>query len=162
MEIRDARVEDLEAILAIYNEVIVNSTAVYFFEPVDLSERAAWFEARRAAGFPVIIAWDGGEVVGFGSFGAFRAPPGYAWTVEHTVHVRAGRRGQGIGRCLVNELIERARALGKHVMIGGVDADNAGSLAFHQRLGFAPVAHFHQVGRKFNRWLDLVFVERQL
>ena len=162
MEIRDARLEDLEAILAIYNEVIVNSTAVYYFEPVDLGERAAWFASRRSAGFPVLVASERGEIVGFASFGAFRAAPGYAWTVEHTVHVRAARRGQGIGRTLVGDLIDRARAHGKHVMIGGVDADNAGSLAFHRRLGFTPVAHFHQVGRKFDRWLDLVFVELQL
>jgi L-amino acid N-acyltransferase YncA len=162
MEIRDAASGDLPGILAIYNEVIVSSTAIYQFEPVDLDNRRRWFEGRLAAGYPVLAAIDAGQVVGFASFGDWRSSPGYAWTVEHTVHVRDDRRGQGVGRSLVEALIDRATALGKHVMIGGVDADNAASLAFHRRLGFEPVAHFQEVGRKFDRWLDLVFVQRRL
>jgi len=162
MHIRDAAPEDLPGILAIFNEVIANSTAVYFFEPVDLAERTAWFEARRQAGFPVLVADEGGDIAGFASFGDFRGPPCYAWTVEHSVHIRADRRGQGLGRALVETLVERARAMGKHVMIGGIDAENAASLAMHARLGFEPVARFREVGRKFDRWLDLVFVQRRL
>jgi L-amino acid N-acyltransferase len=88
--------------------------------------------------------------------------PGYAWTVEHTVHVRADRRRMGVGRAIVEDLIERARAAGKHVMLGGVGAENAASLAMHVSLGFEPVAHYREVGRKFDRWLDLVFVQRRL
>jgi phosphinothricin acetyltransferase len=162
MEIRDAEFHDLPGILAIFNEVIVSSTAIYYFEPVDLDNRRRWFEERRAAGYPVLAAADDGEVVGFASFGDWRPSPGYAWTVEHTVHVRADRRGQGVGRLLVEALIDRAKALGKHVMVGGVDADNGASLAFHRRLGFEPVAHFQEVGRKFDRWLDLTFVQLRL
>jgi phosphinothricin acetyltransferase len=163
MEIRDAESDDLPGILPIYNEVIVSSTAIYHFEPVDLDDRRRWFEGRLAAGYPVLTAADEeGQVVGFASFGDWRSSPGYAWTVEHTVHVRADRRGQGVGRSLVKTLIVRAKELGKHVMIGGVDANNAASLAFHHRLGFEPVAHFHEVGRKFDRWLDLVFVQLRL
>jgi phosphinothricin acetyltransferase len=112
--------------------------------------------------YPVLVAVDHGEVVGFASFGDFRMWPGYRFTVEHTVHVRAGMRGQGVGTALMRLLVERAARLGKHVMIAGVDADNAGSLVFHERLGFTRVAHFREVGFKFGRWLDLVFLQRLL
>jgi phosphinothricin acetyltransferase len=100
--------------------------------------------------------------VGFASFGDFRPWPGYRFTVEHTVHVRADYRGQGVGGSLMHPLIERAIGLGKHVMIAGVDAENAPSLRFHERLGFERVAHFREVGFKFGRWLDLVFLQRLL
>lgn len=159
MVIRDATRDDLAGILAIYNEVIAHSTAVYVFQAVDLANRTAWFEGRKAAGYPVLVADDGGAVTGFASFGDFRPSPGYAWTVEHSVHIRADRRGRGLGRAIVQTLIDQARAMGKHAMIGGVDADNVASLALHRRLGFEPVAHFREVGRKFDRWLDLVFLQ---
>ena len=162
MELRDAGTEDLPAILAIYNEVILNSTAIYADEPVDLANRRAWFEARRRAGCPVLVAVDDSEVLGFGSFGDWRPWPCYAATVEHSVHVRADRRGQGIGRAIVAELVARARGAGKHVILGGVDADNAASIGLHRRLGFEQAARHREVGRKFGRWLDLVIMERRL
>jgi phosphinothricin acetyltransferase len=100
-----------------------------------------------------------GAVEGFGSFGDFRTWPGYRTTVEHSVHVRADRRGHGIGTALLEVLIERAAGLGKHAMIAGVDAGNLASLRLHERLGFARVALLPEVARKFDRWLDLVFFE---
>ena len=161
--IRDATLEDLPAILAIFNDVIATTTAVYFLQPVTLDERRAWFEARRKAGFPVLVADDGGDVLGFASFGEFRgAWPGYRYTVEHSVHVRAGARGRGLGRLLVSSLFDPALATGKHVMVGGIDADNAASIGMHAALGFQQVAHFREVGHKFGRWLDLVFMQRHL
>jgi len=139
------------------------STAVYSVEPVVLEERRAWLAARRERSFPVLVAVDGGEVLGFASFGDWRGNwAGYRYTVEHTVHVRANVRRRGVGRELVEALIPRARDLGKHVMIGSIDATNLDSLLFHQRLGFERVAHFREVGRKFGRWLDLVFMQRWL
>ena len=165
MPIRAAAPDDLPAILAIYNDVIATSTAVYALEPATLDERRAWLEARRAQGFPVLVATDGdrAEVLGFASFGEWRgAWPGYRYTVEHSVHVRADRRGTGVGRGLVEALFGLAREMGKHVMIGGIDAMNEASMRFHERLGFERVAHFREVGRKFGRWLDLVFVQRML
>lgn len=159
MLIDDAAEADLPAILAIHNEVVANSTAIYANDPSTLNERAAWRAQRLAHGYPVLVARDGGEVLGFAAFGDFRAWPGYAATVEHSVHVRADVRRRGVGRALLSALPERARPLGKHVMLGGIDADNAGSLALHAALGFEKVAHFKQVGRKFDRWLDLVFVQ---
>ncbi|MGO8798062.1 MAG: N-acetyltransferase family protein [Roseiarcus sp.] len=163
MPIRDAGTPDLPQILAIYNDVIATSTAVYSTEPVAFTERAEWFEARRRRGFPVLVADEGDGVLGFSSFGEFRgAWAGYRYSVEHSVHVRADARGKGVGRGLVAALFPLAAAQGKHVMIGGIDASNEGSLRFHERLGFERVGHFREVGRKFDRWLDLMFVQRFL
>ena len=163
MQVRDAAESDLEGILEIYNDVIRTSTAVYSVEPVALEERRSWLAARRERGFPVLVATDGPEVLGFASFGDWRGNwNGYRYTVEHSVHVRAEVRRRGVGRELVEALIPRARDLGRHVMIGSIDATNLDSLLFHQRLGFERVAHFREVGRKFGRWLDLVFMQRWL
>jgi L-amino acid N-acyltransferase len=160
--IRSAAPQDLPEILGIYNEVIRNSTAVY--TEVELSEErgAAWFGGKRAAGFPFIVAHDDSGITGFGTFGEFRGPPCYQHSVEHTVHVRHDRRGQGIGRLLVVELMSQASAMHKHVMIAGIDADNAASIKLHESLGFTNVGHFHEVGFKFGRWLDLVFLQCRL
>jgi len=162
--IREAVEGDLPAVLAIYNDVIATSTAVYALEPGTLEERRAWFSSRRATGFPVLVAaGPNNDVLGFASFGEWRgAWPGYRYTVEHTVHVRHDVRNQGVGRSLVESLFPRAVALRKHVMIGGIDAANDASIRFHERLGFERVAYFREVGHKFGRWLDLVFMQRFL
>lgn len=162
MLIRDATHADLPGILAIYNDVIATSTAVYAHEPVTLEDRAAWLEARQVRQFPVLVAMEADEVLGFASYGDWRGAwvGGYKFTVEHSVHIRDGLRGKGIGRQLMLQLIIEARQAGMHVMIGGIDADNKASIKFHERLGFAPVAHFNEVGFKFGRWLDLVFMQR--
>jgi phosphinothricin acetyltransferase len=153
---------DLPQILAIYNEVIRNSTAVYQEEDFTPARGAAWFEAKAERGFPLVVTRDASGVTGFGTFGDFRAWPCYRYSVEHSVHVRADYRGRGIGRALVQDLMTRATDLGKHVMIAGIDADNAVSIGLHRSLGFDTVGHFHQVGFKFGRWLDLVFMQRIL
>jgi L-amino acid N-acyltransferase YncA len=162
MELRDAQESDVPGILEIYNEVIAHSTAIYSEQPSSLQEREAWLRGRREQGYPVIVAVSGAKVIGFASFGDFRAWPCYRYSVEHSVHVRRDQRGQGLGGRLLEALIPKATALGKHVLIAGIDADNAVSLKLHQRLGFERVAHFRQVGRKFDRWLDLVFMQRLL
>ena len=162
LEIRDAHEGDLPAILEIYNDVVATSTAIYRDEPATLDDRQSWFAARKADGQPVLVAVDGRAVVGVATFGGFRPWPGYRYTVEHSVYVRADRRGQGIGRALMDPLIERATALGMHVMIAGIDADNAASIRLHERLGFTKAAHLRQVGFKFGRWLDLVLMQRTL
>ena len=162
MQLRDATEGDLAGILAIHNDVIATSTAVYATAAATIEERRGWM-MRRERGFPVLVALHDGAVGGFASFGDWRgAWNGYRYTVEHSVHVRAGLRGLGIGRALVEALLPRARELGKHVMIGGIDAANAASIRFHARLGFEPVAHFREVGHKFGRWLDLIFMQRLL
>jgi phosphinothricin acetyltransferase len=158
--IRPADEADLPGILAIYNDVIVSSTAVYTDSPVPLQERKDWLAARRAQRYPVLVSVAGPDVTGFASFGDFRPWPSYRHTVEHTVHVRSDRRGMGIGGSLVRELFPIAAALDKHVIIAGVDASNEASLRFHERLGFEKVAHLKEVGHKFGRWLDLLFLQR--
>ena len=109
-------------------------------QPTTLGERTSWWQARVGAGYPVLVAEDSSGVLGFASFGDFRPRPGYRFSVEHSVYVRADERGSGVGRALMLPLMERAAALGKHVMLGGVDAENTGSLGFHERLGFERVA----------------------
>jgi len=162
IELRDADRRDLPGLLEIYNEVIENSTAVFSSERVTLEDRERWLAARREQGYPVLVACDQSGVVAFGTFADFRTWPGYRHTVEHTVHVRADRRGSGIGTAVVTALIERARALGKHVVIAGVDADNAASIRMHERLGFVSVGRLPEVASKFDRWLDLVFLQRRI
>ena len=160
--IRDAVDEDVPGILAIYNDVIATSTAVYREDPATLEDRRQWFEARREQSYPILVASDGSGILGFASYGDFRSWPGYRFSVEHSVHVRADQRGRGVGTLLMGALIQRAIDQGKHVMVGGVDADNEPSLRFHERLGFARAARLREVGFKFGRWLDLVFVQRVL
>jgi L-amino acid N-acyltransferase len=160
MEIRDSEEADLPGVLAIYNEVIATSTAVYTDVPVTLQDRRLWRQARLASGFPVLVAADAAGVLGFATFGDFRPWPGYRHTVEHTVHVRADCRGRGIGGELLEALFPRAAALGKHVMIAGVDAANAASIRFHERHSFERAGVLREVGTKFGRWLDLVFLQR--
>jgi L-amino acid N-acyltransferase len=163
MEIRDAAQADLPAILAIYNELIATSTAIYTEHALSLDERLAWFGNRRRSGFPVLAGFDGKELLGFASFGDWRAwPDGYRYTAEHSVYVRADRRSAGVGTALMAVLMQRAAAMGKHVLIGAIDAANTASLRFHAKLGFEEVAHLREVAHKFDRWLDLIFVQRIL
>ena len=160
----DAEESDLPDMLAIYNEVIATTTAVYSSVPATLGDRRAWMRSRREQGFPVLVVRDAGSrrVAGFASFGEFRSWPGYKHTVEHSVHVRDDARGQGLGSLLVQALVERARALEMHVILGGVDASNEASIRMHEKLGFERAAVLRQVGRKFERWLDLLFVQKTL
>jgi len=148
--------------VAIYNEVVAHSTAVFSCLPVSVEERRHWWQARTAQGYPVLVAHDAHGVAGFGTFGDFRPWPGYRFTVEHTLHVRADARGRGLGTQMLQALVQRARALGKHVMVAGVDAGNAASIRLHERCGFAQAGRLREVGYKFDRWLDLVFLQRAL
>ena len=162
MEVRDARVDDLPEILNIFNEAIANSTAVWFDSLDDLQGRRRWFEARRVRGFPILVAVEEGSVLGYSTFAEFRPWHGYRHTVEHSIYVRADRRRTGIGRILLCALIERATASRAHAMVGAIEALNHASLALHAALGFTEVARMPEVGCKFGRWLDLVFVQRLL
>ncbi|MDE2385996.1 MAG: N-acetyltransferase [Alphaproteobacteria bacterium] len=162
MPLRPATEADLPGILAIYNDVIATSTAVYSEAPVTLANRQEWFEGRKAQGFPVLVAEDAQGVAGFASFGDFRVWPCYRYSIEHSVHVRADARGKGLGGDMIRALINEGRAMGKHTIIGGIDAGNAASIALHEKLGFTKAAHLSEVGFKFGRWLDLVFMQRGL
>ncbi|WP_436794283.1 N-acetyltransferase family protein [Actinospongicola halichondriae] len=161
--VRPATAADLPSIVDIYN-VSVTTTATWSETPQTLAEREAWFAIRTAAGNGVFVAEDGGDVVGFSAYGEFRNPhwTGYRYTVENTVHVAAGHEGKGVGRALMEALIAHAVDAGMHVMVAAVDAENEGSVTFHETLGFEVVGRMPEIGRKFDRWLDLVLLQRRL
>jgi phosphinothricin acetyltransferase len=153
---------DVPAIAAILNDAIRNSVAAWRETPLSDGDMMAWFEARTSD-FAVLVArGPDGAVLGYASYGAFRAYSGYRHTVEHSVYVRGDARGQGVGTALLARLVERARAQGLHVMVGGLEAGNAASLALHAGQGFVETARMPEVGRKFDRWLTLVFVQKIL
>lgn len=160
--IRAAPEDDLPTILAIYNDAVLNTTAIWNETPADLDNRRAWFAARRAAGFPVVVADEGGHIAGYGSLSDFRPFEGYRVTVEHSVYVAADARRRGFGAAVLAALIEQARKLDKRAMIGGIDAANAGSIALHEKFGFAEVGRLPGVGVKFGRPLDLVLMQKNL
>jgi L-amino acid N-acyltransferase len=160
MQIRDARLDDASRIAEVYNDAVQHTTAIWNDTTVDAANRAAWIVDRQALGYPVIVAVDADDdVLGYASFGDWRAFDGYRHTVEHSVYVRGDQRGAGLGPALMTELIARARRIGKHVMIAGIDAENAGSIRLHERLGFTATGTLQQVGMKFGRWLDLTFMQ---
>jgi L-amino acid N-acyltransferase len=162
IQIRDATEQDLPAILDIYNDVIVNTTAVYDYEPHTLEMGRAWFNTKKEQGFPVVVAEDDGKFLGLSSIGPFRAWAAYLYSVENSVYVASEARGRGIGKLLIPPLIEAARQLKLHTIIAGIDASNEASIKLHKCFGFEEMAHFKQVGWKFNRWLDLKFLQLML
>ncbi len=160
--IRDAGDADLPAILAIYNDAVVNTTAIWNDTIVDLANRRAWIEGRRRLDYPVLVAVEEGDAIGYASFGDFRAFDGYRFTVENSVYVADRARRRGVASLLLVPLIERARSMGKHVMVAGVAGDNAVSIRLHARHGFLECARMPEVGFKFGHWLDLVFMQLRL
>jgi len=149
-----------QAILNILNEVIATSTALYDYQPRTLETMKNWFETKRKAGYPVVGAEDSsGQLLGFASYGPFRAWPAYKYSVEHSVYVDSRFRGRGVGRLLLEQIIEAARRKDCHVLIGGIDTENKASIALHESLGFVHCATIRQVGFKFGRWLDLSFYQ---
>jgi phosphinothricin acetyltransferase len=162
IEIGEATEADLLAILAINNLAVAETTASWNYAPASLESRQAWFAGMTAKGDPVLAARRGGELVGYAYWGPFRPADGYIYTVENSVYVRKDLHGQGLGRLLMLELIARARAKGLHAIVAGIGAENAGSIAFHARLGFVEYARMPQVGAKFGRWMDLVLMQLML
>jgi L-amino acid N-acyltransferase YncA len=123
----------------------------------------AWFATKRSNGFPVIgLEDEAGTLLGFASYGTFRAWPAYKYSVEHSIYVHKDHRGKGLGRTLLGAIVEAAQARNVHTLIGGIDATNAGSIALHESLGFTHAGTIRQAGFKFGRWLDLAFYQRIL
>ncbi|SEQ52442.1 phosphinothricin acetyltransferase [Faunimonas pinastri] len=164
--IRHATEADLAAIRDIYNHAVEHTTAIWNEVVVDWENRRQWWRARVEAGFPVLVALGGADegepVLGYASYGAFRAFDGYRHTVEHSVYVAESARRRGVATSLMQALEAEARQAGLHVMLGGIAGDNPGSLALHKRLGFTETGRMPEVGRKFDRWLDLVFMQKVL
>ena len=165
VEIADATDADLPVIVDLLNATIDTTTFEYTDIAHSLVTRTAWFERQRQRGFPVLVAVVDATVVGYAAYGDFRdslARPGYRFTVEHSVHVARSHWGGGVGRTLMSALLDRASQAGMHVMVGAIDSSNAGSIRFHERLGFVETARMPEVGRKFDRWLDLVLMQRRV
>ena len=145
-------------ILAIFNEAIVNSTALYDYKPRTMAAMESWFAAKAKGAYPVIGAFDDdGSLAGFASFGPFRNWPAYKYSIEHSIYVHAAKRGRGVGRRLLGELIDAAKTQDFHMMVGGIDSTNAASIRLHRSFGFAHCATIKHAGFKFGRWLDLEF-----
>jgi len=157
--IRHAKESDLPQILAIYNDIILHTTAVYDYRPHTIEMRREWFEGKRIGNFPVFVAEDHDRIMGFSSIGPFRAWAAYKYTVENSIYVAAHSRGKGLGKLLLRPLIIEAKAKELHAMIASIDATNEPSLRLHKSFHFQEVAHFRQVGYKFEKWLDLKFLE---
>jgi phosphinothricin acetyltransferase len=159
INIREANESDLPQLLEIYNDIILHTTAVYDYEPHTLEMRKQWFETKKQQGFPVFVAEENGKIVGFSSIGPFRAWAAYKYSVENSVYVKASERGKGIGKLLIPPLIEATKKLKLHTIIAGIDATNEASIKLHKHFGFKEVAYFKEVGWKFERWLDLKFLQ---
>jgi phosphinothricin acetyltransferase len=148
------------AILDIFNEAIRTSTAIYEYEPRTAAWMAGWFEDKRRGNYPVFGIEDAsGELLGFATYGMFRARPAYKYSIEHSVYVHPAHRGKGVGKVLLQEVIDRARAQDYHLLVGGIDASNQVSIALHERFGFTHAGTMKEVAYKFGRWLDLSFYQ---
>ena len=160
MHVRPAQQADLPAILEIYNEAVLNTTATYDNEPRTLEHRVAWFEDHAKTNHPVFVAEDEeGRIVGWSALNPFHARAGYRFTTENSVYVAADHRGRGIGKQLMPPLITGARERGLHAIIAGIDANSTASIRLHASFGFVQVGCLKQVGFKFDRWLDVLYME---
>ena len=160
--IRDAVEADIPAITQIFNSVIDSSNSVYREARVPESERLTWFHEKREHDFPIIVAEEEGQVIGYGGYGTFRAAQGYRLTVEHTIHIHDAHRGKGLGKMILAELIKRATDAGVHVMLGAIDSGNEGSIKLHEKFGFIECARIKEVAIKRGQYLDLVFLQKIL
>ena len=150
-------------ILDVFNEAIVTSTALFDYKPRAAESMTPWFKTKENGRFPVIgIEDENDQLLGFASYGTFRAWPAYKYSVEHSVYVHKDHRGKGLGRRLMVELIAAARDQNYHLLVGGIEASNAGSIALHESLGFTYSGTIREAGYKFGRWLDLSFYQLTL
>jgi phosphinothricin acetyltransferase len=161
MQVRPATRTDLPEIAAIYNDAVLNTTASYDYEPRAWEQRVAWFDAHEEQRLPIFVAVDAeARLAGWSSLSRYHDRVGYRFTVENSVYVAAPLRGQGVGTLLLPPLIESAQALGLRAIIAAIDAENTASIRLHARFGFVQVGHFKQVGFKFGRWLDVIYMEK--
>jgi phosphinothricin acetyltransferase len=161
LDIRLAIEADLPAIDDIYNWYVPRSTCTYQEVVEPFEQRVRWF-GEHGPRHPVTVALIDGQIVGWGALSAFRERAAYRHTVENSVYIHHDHHGRGIGSALLADLIERARALGHHTIIAGIDAEQVSSIALHRKFGFVECAQMKQVGRKFDRWLDVVFMQLML
>ena len=157
--VRKALETDLPGILDIYNDAILNTTALYTYNPMTLPMLEQWFADKKAKNLPIYIVDIRQKVAGFASYGPFRPWPAYKYTVEHSIYIHKEYRGQGLAKKLLHTLIDHATADKLHTIVAGIDSGNAVSIELHRKFGFQQVGMLAQVGYKFGRWLDLVFMQ---
>ncbi|MPM32610.1 L-methionine sulfoximine/L-methionine sulfone acetyltransferase [bioreactor metagenome] len=160
--IREANKKDLMDILEIYNDAILNTTAIYDYKVHNLDDRIQWYEKKEQEGYPLLVFEEKGKAVAFATFGPFRAWPAYKYTIEHSVYVHKDYRNQGIATKLMQEIIKIANAKGYATLVAGIDAANEGSIKMHEKLGFEFSGVIKKAGYKFNKWLDLAFYQLDL
>jgi len=159
IKIRPYKTEDTLAILEILNYNILHSTSLYDYKIRSYGQQKAILEDKLNKGFPVIVAELNSEVVGFGMYSEFRFREAYQFTVEHSVYVNENFQGKGIGKLLLQELINLARKQKLHTMIAVIDSENRNSVEFHEKFGFKTIGVFEECGYKFDRWLNTVFMQ---
>jgi phosphinothricin acetyltransferase len=159
--IRQARASDLEAIDRIYDHYVRTSTCTFQLQPAGLEARQDWF-ASHGEDWPVLVAEIGSAIVGWGSLSLYNPREGYRFTAEDSVYVEDAARGRGVGKALLAELVERGRALGLHTLLAAIEAEQLASVRLHQRFGFVEVSRMRELGWKFERWLDVVFLQKML
>ena len=159
IKIRPYNVEDATAILEIINYNILNSTALYDYKIRTLDNQIAILDEKLKKGFPVIVATENENIVGFGYYSEFRFREAYKFTVEHSVYVTKDVIGKGIGKLIMQHLIDLANAQKLHTMIAVIDAENESSIAFHEKFGFETVGIIKESGFKFDRWLHSVIMQ---
>ncbi|WP_159023817.1 GNAT family N-acetyltransferase [Formosa sp. L2A11] len=159
LKIREAEEKDVNDILDILNYEILNSTVLYDYKERTFEQQLKWFKQKEADKMPVLIAENENGVIGFGTYGIFRPWDAYLFSIEHSIYVNNNSRGIGIGKQLLSKLIELAKEQKYHTMIAGVDSSNEGSVEFHKKFGFKEIGTFKEVGFKFDKWLDLKFLQ---
>jgi L-amino acid N-acyltransferase len=162
MLIRSASKDDLPVILEIMNYAILNTTAIYDYDPRSYQDILGWYEAKLLQKMPVFVGEEDGQVIGFSTYGIFRPKEAYKYCVEHSIYLKEEFHGRGFGKQILQHLVITAREQGIHTMIAGIDKDNKGSIEFHRKAGFVEIGTLKEVGFKFNRWLDLVFMQLML
>ncbi|MFF5514398.1 GNAT family N-acetyltransferase [Staphylococcus capitis] len=160
--IRHARKEDLPDILEIYNDAIINTTAVYTYDPKELEERLQWFETKSIAEEPIWVYVKDHHVVGYATYDSFRDWPAYLYSIEHSIYVDPDYRGQGIASKLLETLIQDAKAKNYRTIVAGIEASNVGSIELQKKFNFTHAGTIKNVGYKFERWLDLAFYQLDL
>ena len=160
--IRYAQAADLGAILDIFNDAILDTTSVYYYEPRTIEDMLLWYEKKVRDGFPVLVFEENNHVAGFGTFGPFRDRPAYKYTVEHSVYVHRDHRGRGVGTRLMIDLMRIANEREYATMVAGIDSSSEISRSMHENLGFTNCGTVKRVGYKFGKWLDVTFYQYEL
>lgn len=160
--IREAMEKDLTEILEIYNEAILNTTAIYAYKAHTIDERKQWYDKKMQEGYPVLVFEESGKVMGFATFGPFRAWPAYKYTIEHSIYVHDKYRNKGIGTALINEIIRISNEREFATIVAGIDEANDKSIKMHEKLGFKYSGTIYKAGYKFGKWLNLVFYQLEL